>query len=155
MTQLCRCLENATDENCHLAIGQLLREGRENAAFHIFLAIANNLKNPPKKETLIALLGKIERAAGLAPIEEKSGYVINESDLVHGASIKLENALGYFIEPTDTRLGVIPIQTNARRVLRLYRLYGEPTPRSQTAREIGVQKPDLCLKHIPHPAQFS
>lgn len=155
MTHSCQCLENATDKNYLLVIDQLLREGRENAAFHIFLAAANNLKSPPTKETLIALLDKIDSAVGLAPIDENSDLVLTEFELVHETSNKLENALSLFEEPNDKMFSVVRLHANARRVLRLYRMYGEPSPRSQTAQEIGVEKPDLCLKHIPQPSQIA
>lgn len=153
MTPLCQCLEDASDNNYRLVIDQLLREGREDAAFHIFLAAASNLKAPQKKETLVALLDKIDSAAGLAPIDESSGLVLAEFELVHKTSIKLENALSRFAEPNDKMFGVVRLHANARRVLRLYHMYGEPTSRSQTAQEIGVQKPDLCLKHIRFTSQ--
>lgn len=148
-------LENATDENCQLAIDQMLREGNVAAAYHIFLATANNIKSPPKKETLVALLKKIDEASSAQTSSSpKTKTVVSskitETDLVHNASIKLENALGYFLE-VRTGPETFELTPEAACLLRLYKRYGEPAPRSETAREIGFPRPNLCLVHIPHP----
>lgn len=142
------CCGNTSDLNSQLAIAQFLEEGNVRLAWHVFLASANNIRNPCSIEILVDLLNKLDAATfALDPIPEEMAQTITEAEFTHNTSNKLENALSLFVTH-QPRTQTYLLGALATRLLRLHKFFGEPTPRSKTARELQDHHKDLCTVHI-------